>query len=145
MTRFIGEAVGQRSGRGKGTSAADLRKEMEGQPHNRTLVWLAPLPRCLLCCADFQKTGRHRELEQAAAAERVPALPERDQNRPHIFMDLRQNNKTIGTYHLSSSQLTQDTCLLITGAKYGISIHLSACLQQVRQPAQPGAESAVYI
>lgn len=31
MTRFIGEAVGQRSGRGKGTSAKDLRKEMEGE------------------------------------------------------------------------------------------------------------------
>ena len=31
MTRFIGEAVGQRSGRSKGTSAKDLRKEMEGK------------------------------------------------------------------------------------------------------------------
>lgn len=74
MTRFIGEAVGQRSGRSKGTSAKDLRKEME----------------------DFQKSGRHAELDQAAAAERVPALPERDMNRPHIFLDLRQNNKLLG-------------------------------------------------
>ncbi|DBA78433.1 TPA: hypothetical protein ACH3X2_007927 [Trebouxia sp. C0005] len=74
MTRFIGEAVGQRSGRSKGTSAKDLRKEME----------------------DFQKTGRHAELDQAAAAERVPALPERDMNRPHIFLDVRQNNKLLG-------------------------------------------------
>lgn len=74
MTRFIGEAVGQRSGRSKGTSAKDLRKEME----------------------DFQKSGRHAELEQAAAAERVPALPERDMNRPHVFLDLRQDNKLIG-------------------------------------------------
>ncbi|DBB00846.1 TPA: hypothetical protein ACH3X1_000769 [Trebouxia sp. C0004] len=74
MTRFIGEAVGQRSGRSKGTSAKDLRKEME----------------------DFQKSGRHAELDQAAAAERVPALPERDMNRPHVFLDLRQNNKLLG-------------------------------------------------
>ncbi len=36
MTRFIGEAVGQRSGRSKGTSAKDLRKEMEGELRKAT-------------------------------------------------------------------------------------------------------------
>ena len=46
--------------------------------------------------AEFQKTGRHPDLEQAAAAERVPALPERDQNRPHIFLDLQQNSQILG-------------------------------------------------
>jgi len=53
-----------------------------------------------LVFADFQKSGRHAELDQAAAAERVPALPERDMNRPHIFLDLRQNNKLLGKFAL---------------------------------------------
>ncbi|KAL3147461.1 hypothetical protein ABBQ38_014519 [Trebouxia sp. C0009 RCD-2024] len=74
MTRFIGEAVGQRSGRSKGTTSKDLRKEME----------------------DFQKTGRHAELVQASAADRVAALPERDMNRPHVFLDLKQGSKLLG-------------------------------------------------
>ena len=42
MTRFIGEAVGQRSGRSKGTSAKDLRKEMEGKRQHSFLVLVAP-------------------------------------------------------------------------------------------------------
>ncbi len=96
MTRFIGEAVGQRSGRSKGTSAKDLRKEMEGEL--RKVTCFDPRPRSdrPLVFADFQESGRHAELDQAAAAERVPALPERDMNRPHIFLDLRQNNKLLG-------------------------------------------------
>lgn len=100
MTRFIGEAVGQRSGRSKGTSAKDLRKEMEGEL--RKTIWHDSRLRSdrPMVFADFQKTGRHAELDQAAAAERVPALPERDMNRPHIFLDVRQNNKLLGKFVL---------------------------------------------
>ena len=97
MTRFIGEAVGQRSGGAKGrqpqTCGRKWRVSILPSPCPVLLGWFDKA----LCFADFQKTGRHGELEQAAAAERVPALPERDQNRPHIFMDLRHNNKTLGT------------------------------------------------
>ncbi len=100
MTRFIGEAVGQRSGRSKGTSAKDLRKEMEGELRKIPFLDRRPRSDRPLVFADFQKSGRHAELDQAAAAERVPALPERDMNRPHIFLDLRQNNRLLGKFAL---------------------------------------------
>ncbi len=100
MTRFIGEAVGQRSGRSKGTSAKDLRKEMEGELRKIPCFDRRPRSDRPLVFADFQKSGRHAELDQAAAAERVPALPERDMNRPHIFLDLRQNNRLLGKFAL---------------------------------------------
>lgn len=95
MTRFIGEAVGQRSGRSKGTN---LRKEMEGEQRRAVALHCASSRLTGHVFAEFQKTGRHAELVQASAAERVPALPERDMNRPHVFLDLKQGSKLLGTF-----------------------------------------------
>ena len=65
-----------RSGRAKGTSFKDIQKEME----------------------IFKKTGKHPELEaqQQAASTVVPALPDVDVHRPHVFMDLQQSRNKLG-------------------------------------------------
>ena len=46
----------------------------------------------------FKKTGRHPELEaqQQAATAVVPALPDVDVHRPHVFMDLQQSKRLLG-------------------------------------------------
>ena len=46
----------------------------------------------------FKKTGRHPELEaqQQAASTVVPALPDVDMHRPHVFMDLQQSRRLLG-------------------------------------------------
>lgn len=46
----------------------------------------------------FKKTGRHPELEaqQQAASTVVPALPDVDVHRPHVFMDLQQSKRLLG-------------------------------------------------
>lgn len=110
MTRFIGEAVGQRSGRSKGTN---LRKEMEGKQHRAFALNYASSRLTGQVFAEFQKTGRHAELVQASAAERVPALPERDMNRPHVFLDLKQGSKLLGTLaSVTPGSLWHKVCVL---------------------------------
>ena len=46
----------------------------------------------------FQKTGEHPELEaqQQAASSVVPALPDVDVHRPHVFMDLQHSKHMLG-------------------------------------------------
>lgn len=67
MTRFVGDGIGSRDGKGK----IDRKRDLE----------------------EFKRTGRHPELEAAAAsaaaaaAEAAP-LPERDPERRHVFLDL---------------------------------------------------------
>ena len=79
MTKFDSEAVGVRAGRKQGfTSGKERRKDMER----------------------FQRTGRHPDLDPAAAPPVMHALPERDPNRPHVFFDL----KTRSTKHGAPSR-----------------------------------------
>ncbi|MEW5309388.1 MAG: hypothetical protein WDW38_001282 [Sanguina aurantia] len=76
MTRFIGDAIGVRAGKGKPITGKDMKKNM----------------------AAFQLTGRHPELE-AAQAERdsaLPTLPERDINHSFVFLDISIGGKPAG-------------------------------------------------
>lgn len=44
----------------------------------------------------FQRTGRHPDLERRPVSDALPSLPERDPNRQHVFLDLRQGRETLG-------------------------------------------------
>jgi len=67
MTRFVADGIGSRDGKG---GRVNRRKELE----------------------QFQRTGRHPELEAAAASRAAAAasapLPARDAERKHVFLDL---------------------------------------------------------
>ncbi|GMH39847.1 hypothetical protein BSKO_07751 [Bryopsis sp. KO-2023] len=78
MTRFVGEALGVRSGRQRATySNAELRKNMEL----------------------FLKTGVHPDVEKAREARRQPVvatLPETNVTRPNVFLDVAIGGKSAG-------------------------------------------------
>jgi hypothetical protein len=74
MTRFCDEAIGIRSKAKKFLTRKDMIKEME----------------------EFKKTGRHAALEQASTSDTIPALPEADKNRPHVFMDIKVRGNVLG-------------------------------------------------
>ncbi len=74
MTRFVGEAKDVRQGRVKRfPTSKEMKKEME----------------------IFKRTGRHPALE-GNNDDNLPALPERDMNRPHVFLDIRHGNVDLG-------------------------------------------------
>lgn len=75
-TKFVGEAVAHRKGKGKGNSSKDMRKNMER----------------------FLETGVHPELEAARreAGDVLHPLPDVDTNRPFVFIDLQQAGKPLG-------------------------------------------------
>ena len=78
MTRFVGDSIATRQGRGGHTvTGKDLKKSMKV----------------------FQETGVHPLIEatreQNAGAALVP-LPTLDINRPHIFLDLHHRGRTLG-------------------------------------------------
>ncbi len=81
MTRFVGDAIAQRSGRTASTyTSKDLKKNM----------------------AKFLETGVHPDLERArrdasTSAGMVP-LPDLDINRPFVFMDISIDNKPAGVF-----------------------------------------------
>lgn len=67
MTRFLGDAIGSRDGKGK----IDRKRDLE----------------------EFKRTGRHPEIEAAreaaaSAAATAAPLPARDPSRRHVFLDL---------------------------------------------------------
>jgi hypothetical protein len=74
MTRFEDEAIGIRSKAKKFLTRKDMIKEME----------------------EFKKTGRHAALEQASTSDTIPALPDVDKNRPHVFMNIRVRGNVLG-------------------------------------------------
>ena len=75
MTRFVGEAKDVRQGRVKRfPTSKEMKKEMEV----------------------FKRTGRHPALE-GNNDDNLPALPERDMNRPHVFLDIRHGTQDMGT------------------------------------------------
>ena len=57
----------------------------------------------------FQKTGKHPEVEAAKAAQAstIPALPDRDVHRPHVFMDFKQGDKLLGSGAVLPANLLQ--------------------------------------
>lgn len=74
MTRFVGEAKDVRQGRVKRfPTSKEMKKEME----------------------IFKRTGRHPALE-GNNDDNLPALPERDMNRPHVFLDIRHGTADLG-------------------------------------------------
>jgi hypothetical protein len=74
MTRFVGDAKDVRDGRKRlFPSTKEMRKNME----------------------IFRRTGRHPALE-GSSADRLPPLPERDMNRPHVFLDVKQSKDSLG-------------------------------------------------
>ena len=74
MTRFVGEAKDVRQGRVRRfPTAKEVKKEM----------------------AEYKRTGRHPALE-GNNEDNLPALPERDMNRPHVFLDIRQGTEDLG-------------------------------------------------
>ena len=74
MTRFVGEAKDVRQGRVKRfPTSKEMKKEME----------------------IFKRTGRHPALE-GNNDDNLPALPERDMNRPHVFLDIRHGDADLG-------------------------------------------------
>lgn len=74
MTRFVGEAKDVRQGRVRRfPTGKEMKKEMEV----------------------FKRTGRHPALE-GNNADSLPALPERDMNRRHVFLDIRQGTDDLG-------------------------------------------------
>ncbi len=75
MTRFVGDAKDVRDGRKKlFPTSKDMKKNME----------------------IFKRTGRHPALEANRNSDSLPPLPERDMNRPHIFIDVQQGSATLG-------------------------------------------------
>ena len=42
----------------------------------------------------FKRTGRHPDM--ASSSESLPPLPERDQNRLHVFMDVQLGKENVG-------------------------------------------------
>ena len=73
MTRFLGDGIGSRDGKGK----IDRRRDLE----------------------EFKRTGRHPEIEAAASASAAAAmasapLPLRDPERRHVFLDLSVPSST---------------------------------------------------
>ncbi|BDA45262.1 probable peptidyl-prolyl cis-trans isomerase E [Coccomyxa sp. Obi] len=75
MTRFVGDAKDVREGRKKlFPTTKDMKKNME----------------------IYKRTGRHPALEGNRNSDSLPPLPERDMNRPHIFIDVQQGNDTLG-------------------------------------------------
>lgn len=75
MTRFVGEAIGSRPGRGKGTSSKDLKKDME----------------------TFKETGIHPALQQRQPSQaKAPPLPEQVQTRPYVYFQLSIDRKDVG-------------------------------------------------
>ena len=74
MTRFVGEAKDVRQGRVRRfPTAKEVKKEM----------------------AEYKRTGRHPALE-GNNEDNLPALPERDMNRPHVFLDIRHGTEDLG-------------------------------------------------
>jgi hypothetical protein len=76
MTRFCDESVSVRSKNKKFLTRKEMIKEMDR----------------------FKKTGRHPALEQAADSQTVPPLPEVDQNRPHVFLELKSRGNVLGAF-----------------------------------------------
>lgn len=76
MTKFEGEAIGVRGGRQKGglPTQKERKKEMEL----------------------YMKTGVHSAHEVAKNRPMIPSLPERDPHRPHVFMEFRVGQNTLG-------------------------------------------------
>lgn len=77
MTRFVGDSVSVRGGKGgSGDSMKQRKKNME----------------------KFQETGQHPELErmQHSIDKQIPALPLLDVHRQYIFMDISLVNKPLG-------------------------------------------------
>lgn len=73
-TRFVGEAIGHRTGRQKSTyTNKELRKNMD--------VYL--------------ETGVHPDFQPQAQNE-VRQLPERDVNRPHVFLEISVQGEVVG-------------------------------------------------
>lgn len=84
MTKFEGEAIGVRGGRQKGglPTQKERKKEMEL----------------------YMKTGVHSAHEVAKNRPMIPSLPERDPHRPHVFMEFRVGQNTLGEHlHLESN------------------------------------------
>ena len=45
----------------------------------------------------FKRTGVHPDLAgSSSSASSLPPLPERDQNRPHVFMDVQLGQESLG-------------------------------------------------
>ena len=100
MTRFVGEAKDVRQGRVRRfPTAKEVKKEME----------------------EFKRTGRHPALE-GNNEDNLPALPERDMNRPHVFLDIRQGTEDLGAVLGPSSQCRTAAALqvyaVLTAFKY---------------------------
>ena len=75
MTIFVGEAKDVRQGRvNRFPTGKEMKKEM----------------------AVFKRTGRHPALE-GNNLDNLPALPERDMNRPHVVLDIRHGTEDLGT------------------------------------------------
>jgi hypothetical protein len=75
----VGDAVGQRNGRAKGTSMKDLKKEMD----------------------KYLQTGRHSEVEAARrrrAEETIFVLPVRNVSQPHVFLDITAGKQLLGGF-----------------------------------------------
>jgi hypothetical protein len=75
MTRFVGEAIAHRKGKGSDNSGKDRAKKME----------------------TFLASGSHADVESAQRLRegRIPDLPEHDINRSFVFMDLAVAGKPL--------------------------------------------------
>lgn len=75
MTRFVGDAKDVRDGRKKlFPTSKEMKKNMEV----------------------FKRTGKHPALDASRNSDSLPPLPERDMNRPHVFIDVNQGNENLG-------------------------------------------------
>ena len=45
----------------------------------------------------FKRTGVHPDM--ASSSDSLPPLPERDQNRPHVFMDVQLGKESLGVQY----------------------------------------------
>jgi cyclophilin family peptidyl-prolyl cis-trans isomerase len=78
MTRFVGDAIGVRGGKPKGTSSSQIKKNME----------------------TFLETGVHPEVERVQREQReelkIYSLPDADINRAYVFLDITISGKPAG-------------------------------------------------
>ncbi|KAK9901375.1 hypothetical protein WJX75_009164 [Coccomyxa subellipsoidea] len=44
----------------------------------------------------FKRTGKHPALDASRNSDSLPPLPERDMNRPHVFIDVNQGHENLG-------------------------------------------------
>lgn len=74
MTRFVGDSVSARSGKSRGYTAKEARKDMQ----------------------KFIETGKHPALEKAAQQQGPSTLPAHDPSRQFVFLDISVRNKLAG-------------------------------------------------